>query len=313
MDATFKEPDGDAVPISYAVLTVPPKAEMRKKGYNPEEVVVNGREAHPLSVWKTYSLPAGTSYKQAVSALQEANSKPWGLLKARLYFSDGRYEEFERRQAGNPRSFANLATYDPNEVFRAETMGRASMNRTKLQPRLAPLVDEKGHHTSQKKLPRTFAPEVLYRDCPPPVHSQAGFDFTPVSSNAFLLRPKDAPVGVRPVQSNFMQSSCDYRPRAYLRNGPQDSRHCHCAEVYQVGDYTMDLAKEGTTINHRNHLTVKEWTATGSLKQNSTIVGKRHAHAPRFGCTATMNSTAEAAEVPTAADPTATVAQETTA
>lgn len=285
MDATYSEPQGDATPISYAVLSLPSKAEMKRKGYDPDHLVINGSEAHPLSRWRTESLPRGATYKDAIAKLQEVNSKPWGLVKVRLHFSDGTEEVFERTNPGVPGSFHNAKTYDPNEVFKKETMARSSAGRAVLLPRLKPIADDKGHSTTGKPLLRTFAPEVLYRDYPPPVHSQPGYDFTPMSHNSFMLRPADPKPGVRNVQSGIMQQPVDYRPRSYLRELPPNSRHCHCAEVYQVGDYTLDLAKQGETIDHKNHLTIKNTTSMGSVKTNSTIVGKRNAQQPRFPCT----------------------------
>lgn len=293
MDASYTEPISDAVPISYAILSVPPKSEMRKKGYDPTHLAMNGSEAHPLARWSSYSLPAGCGYKEALTALQEANGKPWGLIRARLHFSDGTEEMFERSNPRLPNSFRNIRTYDPNGVYRVETMQRSEVNRATRKPQLIAIADERGHHRGSKPLPvRTFAPEVLYRECPPPVHSQAGFDFTPVGYNSYLLRSQDPPVGVRDVKSNFMHSSADYRPRSYLRCTSPDSRHCHCAEVYQVGDYTQDLAQYGTVIENRNRRTVKKTTSIGTLKPNSTIIGRRHVQEPRFPCTTTVDAAA---------------------
>lgn len=308
MDATYHEPSSDAVPISYAVLSLPTKAAMRKKGYDPEQTNYNGGglATHPLATWKTFSLPDGSTYKSAVSAVQKANDKPWGPLKIRLNFSDGHYEQFERTNPEAKESFQSTTTYNPNEVFKGETLSRSTARRTQQEPRLKPLVDQKGHHLSSKPIPRTFAPEELYKNCPPPVLSQAGYDFTPVSYNGFLLKPQDPPQGVRNVQSGFMQSSCDYRPRSYLRpdgttGTGHASRHCHCNEVFQVGDYTMDFAREGETIDHRNRLTKKEYSPIGTLKANSSVVGPRNARQPRFACSSKATALATNGQGNTAA------------
>ncbi|KAK7198022.1 hypothetical protein NESM_000757600 [Novymonas esmeraldas] len=306
MDSTYREPSSAAVPTSYAVLSLPSKAAMRRKGYNPEEVNYNGGLAtHPLATWKTFNLPDGCTYKDAVTAVQTANAKPWGPVKIRLNFSDGRHEQFERAAPSVMDSFQSTTSYSPNDVFKAETMARSTTRRALQQPRLLPLVDKRGHHLSSKPIPRTFAPEELYKNCPPPVLCQPGYDFTPISYNAFLLRPQDPPLGVRNVQSNFMHSSCDYRPRSYLR--PEEttgtthaSRHCHCDEVYQLGDHTVDYAVDGTTIDHRNRLVRKDYSPIGTLKANSSVVGRRHARNPRFGCTSAAGSAAATATQPSA-------------
>ncbi|KPA83612.1 hypothetical protein ABB37_01885 [Leptomonas pyrrhocoris] len=300
MDATYSEPSNDAVAISYAVLSLPTKAAMRKKGYNPDHTNYNGGglATHPLATWKTFSLAEGCTYKDAVSAVQKANDKPWGPLKIRLNFSDGHYEQFERTNPESKDSFRSTTSYSPNAVFKAETLSLSTARRAQQEPRLKPLVNAGGHHLSSKPIPRTFAPEELYKNTPPPVLSQAGYDFTPISYNSYLLRPQDPPQGVRDVRSNFMHSSCDYRPRAYLRaegtttGAEHVSRHCHCNEVLQVGDYTMDLAREADTIDHRNRLTKKEYSPIGTLKANSSVVGCRHARQPRFACTGTASANA---------------------
>ncbi|KAL7709071.1 hypothetical protein N2W54_006169 [Lotmaria passim] len=303
MDATYHEPSSDAVPVSYAVLSLPTKTTMRKKGYDPDMTDYNGGglATHPLASWKTFSLPDGCTYKAAVSAVQKANDKPWGPLKIRLNFSDGHYEQFERTNPNSKESFQSTTSYDPNKVFKAETLSRSTARRAQQEPRLKPLVDERGHHLGSKPIPRTFAPEELYKNCPPPVLSQAGYDFTPVSYNSFLLKPQDPPEGVRNVQSGFMQNSCDYRPRSYLRadgttGTSHPSRHCHCNEVFQLGDYTMDFAREGEAIDNRNRLTKKEYTPIGTLKANSSVVGPRNARQPRFVCASTAKETGTATQ-----------------
>lgn len=272
------------MPTGYSVLSVPPKWEMRKKGYDPDQLTFNGGEAHPLATWKSYSLPANASYKDALLKLQEVNKKPWGLLRARLHFSDGQIEMFERRHPNVPGSFSNVRTYDPNGVFNQETNDLAAKRHKELVPRLKFLTDDKGHYIGTQPRPRTFASQELYKNCPPPVHSQCGYDFTPMSHNSFLLRPADPPKGVRAVQSDFEKKPCDYRPRSYLREGPVDSRHCHCAEVYQVGDYTQDLARQTDVVNGRNRLVKREFTHLQTQIPNSTIIGKRNARDPRFPC-----------------------------
>ncbi|GET85888.1 hypothetical protein, conserved [Leishmania tarentolae] len=308
MNSTYKEPSSAAVPTSYAVLSLPSKATMRRKGYNPDEVNYNGGLAtHPLASWKTFSLPVGCTYKDAVTAVQTANAKPWGPIKIRLNFSDGRYEQFERVAPSVMDSLQSTTTYSPNGVFKEETLSLSTTRREAQKPRLRPLVDERGHHLSSKPIPRTFAPEELYKNCPPPVLCQPGYDFTPISYNTFLLNPQDPPHGVRSVQSNFMHSKCDYRPRSYLR--PEEvtgtshaSRHCHCNEVFQLGDHTMDFACEGTMVDHRNRLVKKDYSPIGTLKANSSIVGRRHARKPRFGCSSMAESQPVAAAVAPAAD-----------
>ncbi|CCW61123.1 unnamed protein product [Phytomonas sp. EM1] len=285
MDARYMEPEGGAVPTSYAILFIPPKSEIRKKGYDPDHLRLNGLESHPLSFWRTYSLPRGATYKDAVYSIQDINNgKRWGVLKARLHFSDGSEEVFERSKPNELHSLRNIKIYDPNGVYRAETLSRTTANQLKRQPQLKPIADDRGH-LRRKPSRRTFAPEVLYCECPPPIYSQAGFDFTPVSYNSFLLRPEDPPEGVRLLKSNFTHNSNDYRPRSYLRAGPPESRHCHCAEVYQVGDYTMDLAKQGELVNHRNRFVKKQLTSIGTVKPNQLVVGKRNARESRFPCT----------------------------
>ncbi|CBH12656.1 hypothetical protein, conserved [Trypanosoma brucei gambiense DAL972] len=274
-------------PVSYSLLVLPPKKELRKKGYNMTDINTTSTRVHPLARWQTHVLKHGATYRDALDAVEEANTKHWGFLKARIQFSCGSFESFVRTNPNDPSTLKGVSTYDPNGVFHKETLDCTLKNRSTLLPRLRAIVDGRGHHLSGSTPPaRSFHPQVLYKNCPPPVLSQAGYDFTPMSHNAFLLRTNDHPQGVRDVKSDFMKGSCDYRPRAYLRDevsGGVNSRHCHCAEVYQVGDYTMDLAR-GAEIDHRNRTVNFEYTKKGTLKSGSNIVGKRHARVPRFPC-----------------------------
>ncbi|RNF03641.1 hypothetical protein TraAM80_05581 [Trypanosoma rangeli] len=277
-----------SVPISYALLELPSKKELRKKGYKLEEINTTSTRDHPLSKWTTHMLRRGVTYRHALDAIQEANKNSWGLLKARINFSCGSFDSYARLKPHDPMSLKHVGSYDPNGVYKLATIEASVASRARLFPRLKPLVDERGYHTCKKSVPRSFAPQVLYKDCPPPVLSQAGYDFTPVSHTAFLLRPGDHPRGVRNVKSDFMKESCDYRPRSYLRDevsGGVNSRHCHCAEVYQVGDYTADYARVTDVVNQRNAVVQKDFTKTGTLKANSSIVGRRYAKAPTFPCT----------------------------
>ncbi|RNF21898.1 uncharacterized protein Tco025E_03228 [Trypanosoma conorhini] len=296
-----------SVPISYALLQLPPKKELRKKGYNIEEINTTSTRDHPLSKWTTHTLRRGATYRDALDAIEESNKKSWGLLKARIHFYCGSFDNYARLKPNDPASLKYIGSYDPNGVYKLATIEASVASRARLLPRLKPLVDERGHHTCTQRVPRPFAPQVLYKECPPPVLSQAGYDFTPMSHTAFLLRPGDHPQGVRSVKSDFMKESCDYRPRSYLRDevvGGVNSRHCHCAEVYQVGDYTADYAHATDVVNQRNRVVHKEFTKTGTLKANSSIVGRRYAKAPTFPCIHhTGGKEGDATATATAAEP----------
>lgn len=280
-------------PLSYALLTLPPKRELRKKGYNVAGINTTQQRNHALAKWVTYSLKRGATYRDALDAIEEANKKFWGLLKCRITFVNGAFDMFARLDPNDPLTLKHTGTYDPNGVYKAATIEGAVASRVVKLPRLKPLVDERGHHLCPKPLPRSFAPQTMYKECPPPVLSQAGYDFTPMSHNAFLLRPADPAKGVRDVKSDFTKNSNDYRPRSYLRDetrGGVTSRHCHCAEVYQVGDYTADYARATDTVNHRNRVVKKNFTKTGTLMANSSVVGRRHAKAPTFPCAHNLSS-----------------------
>lgn len=284
MDANYREPVSGAQPVSFSILSLPPKSEMRKKGYDTQNIFFNGTMAHPLATWKSYRLLPGASYKDALLRLQEVNKKPWGLIRARLHFSDGQVEMFERRDPSAPSSFCNVRTYDPNGVFRQVTGEGVAKSRKELQPLLEFVSDGWGHSLKPYPHPRTFAPEELFKSCPPPVHSQCGYDFTPVSHSSFMLKPADPPKGFRNTMSGFQHRPCDYRPQAFLRPRPPATRHCHCGEVFQVGDYTLDLACQADVIDHRNRRVEKKFNSLRLLQPNSLIVGKRNARTPRFPC-----------------------------
>ncbi|KAH9586744.1 hypothetical protein LSM04_009486 [Trypanosoma melophagium] len=343
---TFSTQDlSESVPISYALLLLPPKKELRKKGYTmaglPASItrhlhgtssnqfhnihggIIGSARDHALARWTTHALPKSATYRDALDAVEEANRTQWGFLKGRIQFATGGFDTYARRNPQDAATLTCVGTYDPNAVFRGVTEAAAAESRTRLLPRLRPLVDERGHNTlsqsqsssSKKALPRTFAPQVLYASCPPPVISQAGYDFTPMSHISFLLRPGEPSTGARDVRSDFLpMRSNDYRTRAYNRAGV-NGRHCHCAEVYQVGDYTLDLARDADTIDHRNCTVKHTLTRTGTVKPNSTIVGRRHAKAPAFPCahhtgTAIMKKTTGANDVENVAEAGATASEE---
>nr|CCC91596.1 conserved hypothetical protein [Trypanosoma congolense IL3000] len=275
-------------PVSYSLLVLPGKKELRKKGYNMAGLdPTSTTRMHPLARWQTHVLKRGATYRDALDAVEEANAKHWGLLRARIQFSCGSFESFVRTNPNDAGTLKSVSTYDPNGAFHEETFKLTEKGRTTLLPRLHAIVDASGHHLAKDKpFKRSFHPQELYKNCPPPVLSQAGYDFTPMSHNAFLLRSNNHPRGVRDVKSDFTKNSSDYRPRSYLRDeisGGVNSRHCHCAEVYQVGDHTLDLAC-GADIDHRNRPKNLEYTCKGTLKPGSSIVGRRHVKVPRFPC-----------------------------
>lgn len=43
--------------------------------------------------------------------------------------------------------------------------------------------------------------------------------------------------------SNILQNSSYHKCNEPMCEIGKDSRHCHCSEVYQIGDYTLDLSK----------------------------------------------------------------------
>lgn len=281
----------ERVPVSYALLKLPPKRELRKKGFNMADINTTSLRNHPLAKWTTHPLKRGATYRDALDAVEEANKKAWGFLKCRINFASGAFDTYARLDPNDPLTLKHTGTYDPNGVYRAATIEGAVASRVLMLPRLKSLVDDRGHHACAKSVPRSFAPQTLYKECPPPVLSQAGYDFTPMSHNAFLLRPADPSQGVRDLKSDYMKNSCDYRPRSYLRDevsGGVKSRHCHCSEVYQLGDYTADYASVANTVNHRNRVVVKDFTRTGTLVAKNAVVGQRHVKAPMFPCTHTV-------------------------
>lgn len=262
----------DLSPLSYAVLVLPPAEHLRSLGIGDSKELWGRTRDHPYAKWTTHSFSKGTSLKQALSIVEQENSRNKRLIKARITFFEGVQMTLERSDFNNPGSLTCVSCYNPSAVFLSQTQQRSSASRSQLRAVIdKPLSDLEGRIAPGLPKPKSFAPEILYRNCPPPLLSQPGYDFTPISHTSFLVRPNVKLRGVRQSCANTAPEAVHYRPRAFVRalsandtfrSGSQlsqkESRHACCAEVSPVGKRSLDLALQAEPIDARNTLTEKK-------------------------------------------------------
>ena len=245
---------GDRVPMSYSVQELPHELQLRGLGVTDDTSVWGQTRDHPYAKWESKSFPKGTTLAQALVQLEHENSSRKRLAKIRLTFMDGVQLTLSRANVSDGSSLHCTSVYHPSAVFLDATQPRSSQSRQELNKRNTFLADIGGRITTGAKTShRTFSAERLYRDCPPPIHSQPGYDFTPMSYVSFFQRANVKVAGVRPNLMSTNPQAVQYRPRSYHR-AESTSRHSCCAEVIKLESGTVDLSNLGKTVDHRNRL-----------------------------------------------------------
>lgn len=245
---------GDKVPMCFSVQELPHEQLLNGMGVSDDTSVWGQTRDHPYSKWESVSFPKGTTLPQALVRLEHENSARKRLAKIRLTFMDGVQLTLSRSNVRDPQSLACSSVYNPSAVFLNRTEGLSSTSREQLQVSNRFLADAKGRLTTgYDSTGKTFAGETLYRDCPPPIHSQPSYAFTPMSYTSFFQRPNVSVAGVRPDLTSTNPQAVHYRPRSFLRP-EMSSRYCECAEKCKLGDSnaSVNLGALGSTVNHRN-------------------------------------------------------------
>lgn len=263
------------IPLNYALLELPPNQLLKPLGVGDDKEVWGRTRDHPYSKWSTKSFVKDTTLKEALVIVEKENAALPRLAKARIQFFDGVQLTLERKNVNDPSSLVCVSCYDPSGKYHETTSLRASESRNSLTKQLKPLSDNNGRITAtgSNKPPSSFAPEVLYRDCPPPDHNQPGFDFEPVSHNSFLVRPNVKLPGVRPGVCDTAPAAIHFRPRAFLRAQSVEHKHTKNPEVFQVGTRTLDLALQAEVINQRNILSTSKLPVSplGTIRSHSSL------------------------------------------
>lgn len=273
----------DRVPLNYALLELPSKQLLKPLGVSDEKEVWGRTRDHPYAKWVTKGFVKGTTLKEALVIVEKENAARPRLAKARIVFFDGVQLTLERRNVNDPASLVCVSSYDPSGTFREVTTLRATLSRQTLEKQLRPLSDTNGRITTAAHAPSSFAPEMLYRNCPPPNHEQPGFDFQPVSHTAFLVRPNTKLPGVRPGVCDTAPQAIHFRPRAFLRAQSVEHRSTINPEVFPVGKRTLDLSLQANVIDQRNAVSPQRQQVSplGTIRSYSSLRPQEQVSVPR--------------------------------
>lgn len=263
----------ERVPLNYAILELPEKQALKPLGVSDEKAIWGRTRDHPYARWVTKSFVKGTSLKEALIIVEKENAALPRLVKARINFFDGVQLTLERKNVADPSSLMCTGLYDPSGTFKQTTTLRCTQSREVLQKQLRPLSDGNGRITTNIKVLPSFAPESMYRNCPPPNHEQPGYDFEPMSHTAFLVRPNVKLPGVRPVVCDTAPQAIHFRPRAFQRAQTVAHPHTSNPEVFPVGSKRLDLALQAEVVDQRNKLVPSKlsFSPLGTMRSHSSL------------------------------------------
>lgn len=265
----------DRIPLSYSLLILPSQATLKSLGVSDEKAVWGSTRDHPYAKWTTKSFVKGTTLKQALVILGNENENNKRLIKMRMTFFDGVQMTLERSRVEDVSSLACVSCYDPSGTYRDTTSLTASQSRMTLVKQLKSIADHQGRITTPNvALPKTFAPENLFRNCPPPFIQKPGYDFTPVSHISYLTRPNVKMPGVRPGICDTAPGAINFRPRAFLRaetRGTVDHKFTENPEVYNLGSRVLDLSLQANVVDQRNTENLVQLSPLGTLRLHSSL------------------------------------------
>jgi len=246
------------IPMSYALLILPPSSI-------PQDASVLGATRdHPEARWTKHHFAKGTTLTEALVKLEHENASVRRLIKMRLTFIDGVQLTLARRDLKDPSSLHCTGVYNSSEVFLNRTASRRldehALRETTHKKGAFFLSDATGRITTGVSTAGvTFSAAKLYASiCPPPEHQQPGYDFTPMSHIAFLQRPNDKVLGVRPKVADSNLKAVEFRPRSYLRSESTKPTRTLAAEHPHIGDHTCHLTTMSQSINCRNQTTIEK-------------------------------------------------------
>lgn len=265
----------DRIPLSYSLLILPSQQALKSLGVGDDKAIWGSTRDHPYAKWSTKSFVKGTTLKQALVILGNENENNKRLVKMRMTFFDGVQMTLERSRVEDVSSLACVSCYDPSGTYRETTTLHSSQSRMTLVKQLKAIADHQGRITTENiALPKTFAPDVLFRNCPPPFIQKPGYDFTPVSHISYLTRPNVKLRGVRPGICDTAPSAINFRPRAFLRaetRGTVQHKFTENPEVYNLGERTLDLALQANVVNQCNTETIVQHSPLGTLRLHSSL------------------------------------------
>jgi hypothetical protein len=265
----------DRSPLSYSLLLLPHPQALKPLGVGDDKMIWGRTRDHPFAKWTTKSFVKDTTLKQALVIVGKENEDNARLLKIRLTFLDGVQMTLERTHVSDPSSLVCVSCYDPSAVYRETTQLRASQSRMTLVKQLKALSDHQGRITTPGvNPPKTFSPEVLYRDCPPPQHQQPGYNFTPMSHVSYMTRPNVKLRGVRPGVCDTAPAAIHFRPRAFMRSvtrGTVNHKFTEDPEVFNLGSRVLDLSLQAEVVDQRNILSQQQLSPLGTLRTHSSL------------------------------------------
>lgn len=263
----------ERVPLNYALLELPEKQALKPLGVCDQKEIWGRTRDHPYARWVTKSFVKGTSLKDALVIVEKENAALPRLVKARINFFDGVQLTLERKNVADPSSLSCTGLYDPSGKFKETTTLRCTQSRQLLDKKLQPLADDRGRIIATAPALPSFAPESLYRNCPPPNHEQPGYDFEPMSHTSFLVRPNVKLPGVRPGVCDTAPAAIHFRPRAFQRAQTSTRPHTLNPEVFKVGSQTLDLALQASVVDQRNKVVPhkQNFSPLGTLRSHSAL------------------------------------------
>lgn len=196
-------------PSNFAALEISASA--------PSNVVANAasNRGDVFSMWKNYTLPHEATLRDALAAIERANSMTKRARKFQLNFTNGAHMVLARDDSDDPTSLVFHTVYNPGQVYKAATARSVERGRCENDPKLKFVADERGRLMNRKATsPSSFSNESLFHNAPNPItRGHAGFAFTALSPLVHQLRPNTIISGVRPGLRETSPVATYFRPR----------------------------------------------------------------------------------------------------
>jgi hypothetical protein len=196
-------------PSNFAALEIPLHA--------PRDVVANpgSNRGDVFSQWKSYTLPHEATLRDALAAIERANSSTKRARKFQLNFTNGAHMVLSRDDPDDPTSLVFQTVYNPGQVYQQHTARSVERGRGENDSKLKFVADERGRLMNRRpESASSFSPQRLFREAPNPItRGHDGYAFTAMSALSHQLRPNRIITGVRPGLRETSPDATYFRPR----------------------------------------------------------------------------------------------------